>query len=101
MVEGRVGIPLNFRVCRGDTVVGYIASIIDFKNIIHPVDQVVDTTLFVINFETSDGIQFDREQVYDKSRVYNNRTDLLLAQKASIESEDWSKHLFISMVSAL
>jgi len=35
MVEGYVGIPLNFRVVKDSVVIGYIASLINFKSIIN------------------------------------------------------------------
>jgi signal transduction histidine kinase len=74
-VEGWVGIPLDFGIVRNGKSLGYITAITDFKPII---DRVYDEELqeeFVFNFKTSRGDDFDRERVYDGTKVYNVEAD--------------------------
>lgn len=87
LIEGWVGIPLNFSVERDNQVIGYVASIINFKNIIQSVDQIIDTEEFIMKFEVKNGIEFDRERVYDGSNIYHNRIDPFSARTIQPESQ--------------
>lgn len=89
LVEGWIGIPLNFSVIREGKAVGYIASLVNFKRIMEPIDNLVDSDDFVMKFEVADAYEFDREQVFDSSRVYHSRIDSLSARYARIDGTEW------------
>lgn len=89
LVEGWVGIPLNFRVKRNGEVLGYIASIVDFRSIIAPIDQLVDSKDFVLKFEFAGDTHFDRERVHDGSTVYHDQVDTLSAEFAQVDEKNW------------
>jgi nitrogen-specific signal transduction histidine kinase len=74
LYEGWVGIPINFSVKRNDSVSGYIASIINFKNIIEPIYS-VESKKIAFMFSVKGGATFDREIVHDKSKIYHDRID--------------------------
>ena len=75
LVEGWVGIPLNFPVIRDARLEGYIASIINFKNIIEPIYKLEQSNQFAFQFSVKNGDYFDRERVHDKNKVYHHRSD--------------------------
>ncbi|WP_420318591.1 sensor histidine kinase [Ekhidna sp.] len=75
LIEGWVGIPLNFSVFRNEKCDGYIASILNFRNIVEPIYKLEDSEVFAFKFSVKDGSTFDREQVYDGSKVYHSRKD--------------------------
>ena len=75
LVEGWPGLPLNFRVYRDGKVLGYVAPIIDFKSIIQPIYDDIEYDEFVFLFKNEDGQDFDRQQVYDGTKVYNTSKD--------------------------
>ena len=76
LVEGWAGIPLNFAVRHKNEVIGYMASLINFRTIIDPIYDNPDVTEdFTFNFSVVGGPQFDRETVYDGSKVYNASKD--------------------------
>ena len=89
LVEGWVGIPLNFRVHRDNETTGYVASIINFKGIVSTIDKSINSEQFVIKFETSKDLGFDRERVYDGTQVYHDRIDTLSSQLVNIDDESW------------
>lgn len=89
LVEGKVGISINFRLLKERTPIGYVIPIIDFKSAL---DEVYDQSFvedFVFHFSTGEGIDFDRERVYDGTRVYHNRIDSLYYQNFSVKQEDF------------
>lgn len=75
LVEGWVGLPMNFRVVRDDVVLGYVAPIINFRTIMQPVyeDELADGYAF--RFESAEGFDFDREAIFDGSQIHNARVD--------------------------
>ncbi len=75
LVEGWIGIPLDFRVTTKGKTIGYIAAIINFKNLIEPIYQVESSSKFAFMFSVENGTTFDREMVHDGSKVYHNRID--------------------------
>lgn len=75
LVEGWLGIPINFRVQRDSTTLGYIAPLINFKTIIQSVYDPETSNNFVFHFSTEDGHDLDRERIYDGNAVYNNSMD--------------------------
>ncbi|WP_370086294.1 ATP-binding protein [Ekhidna sp.] len=75
LVEGWVGIPLNFPVFKEGKPIGYIASILNFRNIIEPIYNLEYSTDFVFRFSDANGVFFDREQVHDGTTVYHDRVD--------------------------
>ncbi|MFY0630878.1 MAG: HAMP domain-containing histidine kinase [Flavobacteriaceae bacterium] len=90
LIEGWIGIPLNFRVKNNNKPIGYIASIINFKNLIEPIYQVESSSKFAFMFSVKDGATFDREMVYDKFKVYHNRTDKEYYKNFDIPENDFT-----------
>lgn len=87
LVEGWVGIPLNFRLQKNGKTVGYFAPIIDFKSIIDEVYQQHNSKDFVYKFSYNNELIFDRHAVYDGTKIYNNLTDPEFYQKFDKLSE--------------
>lgn len=75
LVEGWIGIPLNFRVHRNNKTYGYVAPIISIKTIIQSLYDGSTNDEFLYHFSTDSGIDFDRESVYDGSVIYNTLKD--------------------------
>ena len=63
--------------------------IIDSKVIIDEVYQQSLPDEFVFHFSTAGGLDFDRERVYDKSRVYHDRTDPNFYKNFDLEPTDF------------
>jgi len=76
LIEGYIGIPLNFRVVKNGVVQGYMASVINFNYIIDQVYNESSSQEFVYHFSTSEGTSFDRVACYDGSTVYNKLQDI-------------------------
>ncbi|MDC8005339.1 HAMP domain-containing sensor histidine kinase [Aureisphaera galaxeae] len=75
LIEGWVGVPIDFRVKRNGRVLGYVAAIVDFKSIIQDIYDDADEQEFVFHFSTQEGYDFDREQTYNNTKVYNTDID--------------------------
>jgi len=75
LIEGWVGIPLNFRVHRNSKTYGYVAPIISIKTIIQSLYDGSSNEEFLYHFSTNSGVDFDREAVYDGSVIYNTLKD--------------------------
>lgn len=75
LVEGWVGLPINFRVHREGRTVGYVAPLLDFKSIVQEIYNDQEADQFVFHFSTHEGHDFDRERIYDGTKVYNNNVD--------------------------
>ena len=75
LYEGFVGFPIDFRVLIDNKVVGYIAPLIDIKNLIDPIIQKDINSEFTYQFSYGDGIKFDRERVYNNTEVHHSRVD--------------------------
>lgn len=87
LVEGQVGISLNFRVKNKGQTIGYATPVVYFKAAIDEVYKQVNSEKFVFRFCTGDSINFDRERVHDNSKVYHDRTDPLNYKNFQITSE--------------
>ena len=77
LVEGQVGISLNFRIKNKGQTIGYATPVVYFKAAIEEVYKQVNAEKFVFHFCTADSIDFDRERVHDNSKVYHDRKDPL------------------------
>lgn len=75
LVEGWVGLPINFRVQRNGKTVGYAAPILGFKTIVDDIYQDDLNQEFVFHFSAEDGFDFDRERTYNNTQVYNDNED--------------------------
>ncbi len=90
LVEGWVGIPIDFAVIRKEEPVGYVASVINFKNILEPVYLQEDSEELAFRFSV-DGIYFDREAVHDNSKIYHSRKDPESFLNYNIPEKNWLK----------
>lgn len=88
LIEGWVGIPIDFRVYRNGQTLGYIAPLINFKSIIQSIYEDRTREEFVFRFSTDKG-NFDREVFYDGSRIYNFNRDEEYYQNFEIDSTDF------------
>lgn len=76
LIEGWVGVPINFRVHRNGKTLGYVAPIIDFKSIIQEIYDSEGTDDFVFHFSTGEGYDFDRERIDNGTKIYHDNKDL-------------------------
>jgi signal transduction histidine kinase len=81
LLEGWVGLPINFRVYRENEVLGYVAALVDFKSITNTIYTDAGADDFIFHFAIKDGADFDRERVYDNTHVYNSKLDSLYYKK--------------------
>ena len=88
LYEGWVGIPLNFSVIRNNESAGYIASIVNFKNILEPIYK-VESQKFFFKFSVKNWASFDREVVHDNSKVYHDRKDPEYYGNFNIDKENF------------
>ncbi len=86
IVEGRVGLPIGFKV-HDDT--GYFSIIKDFKPIIDRVYSNIDTSQYAFRFKTSTGVEFDRERVYDGKKIYNTKKDEQYWRNFKLQDSDF------------
>lgn len=70
LVEGWVGLPIDFRVHRKGQTVGYVAPILSFKTILDAIYEDDRNNEFVFHFTTKDGLDFDRTRAYDSTTTY-------------------------------
>ncbi len=89
IVEGWVGIPLDFGVIKNEKPIGYFVAITNFKSIIQKVYNRDIKNEFVFHFKTSSGIDLDRESVYDDTIVYNTNIDPEYYKNFEIPIEDF------------
>ncbi|PKA82086.1 signal transduction histidine kinase [Ulvibacter sp. MAR_2010_11] len=75
LVEGWVGLPINFRIHREGRTLGYLAPIISFESIMHELYEDESSKDFVFKFKFNDMFDFDRTQVYDGTLVYSQQED--------------------------
>lgn len=87
LVEGQVGISLNFRVKNKGKTIGYATPVVYFKAAIEEVYKQVNAEKFVFRFSTGESIDFDRERVHDNSKVYHDRNDSLYYKNFQITPE--------------
>lgn len=76
LIEGWVGVPINFRVHRDGRTLGYVAPILGFKSVIQDIYDSEGTDDFVFHFVTEDGYDFDREHIKNGTTVYNVNEDV-------------------------
>ena len=74
LVEGWVGVPIDFGVLRNGKSIGYIAALINFKTVIDAVYSAEVLNNYVFHFSFGDGIDFDRALVYGDAK--RPRTDI-------------------------
>ncbi|MEP2025748.1 MAG: HAMP domain-containing sensor histidine kinase [Reichenbachiella sp.] len=89
LVEGWVGIPIDFRVHRNGQTLGYMAALINFKSIIQNIYDDEVTKEFVFHFSTDHGFDFDRESYHDGSKIYNNQVDKEYYKNFRVNSNDF------------
>lgn len=88
IVEGRVGLPIGFKVLNNQNKnIGYFSIIKDFKPIIDRVYNNIDTSKYVFRFKTSTDIEFDRERVYDGKKIYNTQEDIQYWRNFDLQEE--------------
>ena len=89
MYEGWVGFPINFRVYREGKTIGYVAPLINFKSIVSEIymDNIYDN--YVFSFQWGEEFEFDRERVYDGTKVYHNRIDSEYHENFDIDQESF------------
>lgn len=86
LVEGKVGISLNFSIYKDNQVIGYAIPILFFESTI---DDLYDSDLsdeFIFHFRTGDGIDFDRKKVYNNTKVYHTDEDELYYKNFELDS---------------
>ena len=89
LVEGWVGLPIDFRVYRDGRVIGYVASLISFKTLIQ---DLYDTELsrdFVFQFNIDNKYDFDREIVHNNTKVYHDSRDPEYYGNFNLEPSDF------------
>ena len=86
IVEGRVGLPIGFKV---HDHTGYFSIIKDFKPIIDRVYNNIDTSQYAFRFKTSTGVEFDRERVYDGKKIYNTKKDEQYWRNFKLQDSDF------------
>ncbi|MEQ9188338.1 MAG: HAMP domain-containing sensor histidine kinase [Cryomorphaceae bacterium] len=74
LVEGWVGIPINFRVQIRGKVFGYVASVVMFKSIVNELYNSDKIAVYAFRFSIN-GKEFDRELVHDSSDFYHDEKD--------------------------
>jgi len=75
LVEGWLGIPINFRIYRNGSVEGYVAPIINFSSIMSEVYDEETSRNFIFKFTTENGYDLDRTRSYNGTKVYNSNVD--------------------------
>ena len=88
LLEGWVGIPINFRVRREGITLGYIAAIVQFKSLANSLYTSELSNTFIHKFSIND-IPFDREQVYDGSTKYHTANDPKSYKNFELDSSDF------------
>lgn len=88
LVEGWVGIPINFDITSNDEKIGIITAVISFKSLIN---DIYDTTVikdYAFKFSTASGVTFDRERVDDGKQIFNERVDPESYKNFNIDPEE-------------
>ncbi|KAA3619132.1 MAG: sensor histidine kinase [Flavobacterium sp.] len=89
LVEGWVGIPLNFRVRRDGRTMGYVAPILQFKTLMQGMYTDQTKKDFAFRFRWENEYEFDREQVYNDTKVYNTNKDPEYYRNYNIRDSDF------------
>ena len=85
LIEGWVGLPIDFRVRRDSKTIGYVAPIVSLHSILDAIYKDDEDKEFAHHFSTQDGFDFDRERTYDNNPVYNKKTDSEYYKNFNIE----------------
>ncbi len=76
LYEGHVGLPIDFRFKLNNELKGYYAVIVDIKNLLNPILDSDVKKEFTFRYTSNNEHEFDREQVYDETKVYNEKKDV-------------------------
>jgi two-component system, sensor histidine kinase and response regulator len=96
MVEGYIGVPINFRVVKNGKCVGYMGCLANFKQIIDEIYREPSAKDFVYHFSTIDGINFDRVAYYDGSTIYTRNQDPESHQHFNVAQTEYINNTFSS-----
>ena len=86
LVEGWPGIAMNFGIKRDGVPVGYVAPVINLKQIVNNVYNEENKKEYVFRFTTSKGFDFSREAVFGDTPIYNKNKDLEFYQIFSVDT---------------
>ncbi|MEP1033148.1 HAMP domain-containing sensor histidine kinase [Ekhidna sp.] len=89
LVEGWVGLPLNFSVIRDNEAIGYIAAILRSESLIESIYKQDISNEFIFSFQVGDEIYFDREMVHDSTKVYHPRVDSSFVKNYATNESDF------------
>ena len=89
LAEGWVGLPINFRVHRNGTTIGYVAPVVSFKSFIDDIYTDDVNQEFVYHFKTQEGFNFDRERTYNNTQVFNEKLDANYYQNFDLDSSQF------------
>ncbi len=89
LVEGWVGVPMNFSVHRNGKTLGYVAPILNFGTIMEGLysEEVIEEYAF--RFQWENQFEFDREQVHDNTKAYNKNKDAEYYRNFNIEPSEF------------
>ncbi|MCD6020225.1 MAG: hypothetical protein K0S53_3346 [Bacteroidetes bacterium] len=88
--EGWAGFPFNFaaRNKKGEKL-GYIAPVLNVKYLLDYTYKGGHDSLFVHRFSFGEGIEFDRETVYDGTIVHNKKRDPQYYKNFNLKEDDY------------
>ena len=89
LAEGWVGLPINFRIHRDGTTLGYVAPVLSFKSFIDAIYSDDVNQEFVYHFKTQEGFDFDRERTYNKTEVFNEKFDSNYYKNFDVDSSQF------------
>ncbi|MBT8256439.1 MAG: HAMP domain-containing histidine kinase [Bacteroidia bacterium] len=89
LIEEWVGLPLNFRVSRNNVTTGYVSPILSLKTMLNVVYEDEESGAYVFHFQTQDGHDFDRERIYDDTKVYNTLVDVEYYKNFDLDPEEF------------
>ena len=89
LVEGWPGIAMNFGIMRNGVPVGYVAPIINLKQIVTNIYSEESQKEFAFRFITSRGYDFSREAVFGGTPISNENKDVEFYKNFDIDSTDF------------
>ena len=89
LIEGWVGIPIDFGLIKNEKTIGFIACTINFNDIITAIYKTEGVEEFVYHFSTIDGIDFNRQAIFDGSTIYNKDTDNEYYKNFNVPKEEF------------
>ena len=75
LLEGGIGTSLNFRIVNDQKVVGYVNAVIKLQKVMNAVYDQQPVNRLLYHFSTGDGVDFDREIVYNDEVIDHDRRD--------------------------